>query len=428
MRPLGDWGELLPHLTPGASIVLHSACAEPRRLARELAEHAPRLRGVRVYSLMPMGACPWAAPGIAEDRLAATTFFPGRGLREAVNAGRAELLRAPVSELCGLFERGDLSADVLLLQVSPPDAAGRMTLGISVDYMRAALERARVVVAEVNPRMPRTSGDTLIDADEVDFAVDAEGPPQEVAPGAAEPVDVRVAERVAGLVPSGAVIQAGIGALPDLVLERLAHLRDLGVHSGMISDALVPLVERGVVTNATKRAFRGKSVTTMAVGTAKLYAFLDGNPDVELHPCSLTHDVRRLAEIDGLHAINGALQVDLHGRVNAEAMDGKIVAGPGGQPDFARGASASRGGASIVALRSTARGGGRSNIVSALPAGAPVTVDAAHVDYVVTEHGVARLRGLDPAARAEQLVAVADPAFRGELRRSRPGYALRDPP
>ncbi len=417
MRPLEDWRELLPVLAPGASIVLHSACAEPRLLTRQLAEHARALRDVQVYSLMPMGECPHAAPGVAGANLSLTTFFPGKGLREAVNAGRAQVRRTPLSAIPALFQRRVLTADVLFLQLSPPDAAGRMSLGVSVDYMRAVLDRARVVVAEVNPRMPATRGDTLVRADEVDFVVEAKGPPQAVAAAPADPVDARIAEHVAGLIPSGAVLQAGIGSIPDLVLGRLSHLRDLGVHSGILTDAIVPLLQRGAVTNGTKRAFRGRSVATMAAGTQALYAFLDRNDDVELHPCSLTHDAAFLAGIDGLHAINCALQVDLEGRVNAEAIDGKIFSGPGGLPDFARGASVAKGGASIVALRSTTRDGARSNVLAALPAGAPVSIGGEHVDFVVTEHGVARLRGLGREARLAQLVGVADPIFREELRR-----------
>lgn len=413
MRELDDFTEVLAFLRPGASIVLHSGCAEPRHLAGQLARHAASLRDMRLYTLMPMGEAPYAA---SESRLAVTTFFPGKGLRDAARSGRVEVMRTSLRGIPDLFRDRSLSADVLMLQLSAPDEAGRMSLGLSVDYMPAVLAQRPLVIAEINPRMPRTCGDTMVRADQVDYVVPAQELPQAVATAEPDEVDRRIAENIAALIPDGAVIQTGIGSLPSLVLSELAHLRDLGIHTGIITDAVMPLIARGVVTNAAKKRFRGVSITTMAAGSQDFYDALDRNAGIEFHPCSLTHDVGVIAELADFRAINSVLQIDLAGRANAESADGRIVSAPGGLPDFARGATLSKGGASIIALRSTTRGGRRSNIVADLDRGAPVTVEPDHIDYVVTEHGVARLRGLDAGRRARALAAIADPSFRAELR------------
>lgn len=416
MRHVTDLAEAFAVIPAGSTIVLQSACAEPLLLSRQLADGAEAVAGSRVFALMPMGDSPYAEEGPAQH-LSITAFFPGKGLREAINGGRARVRRCALSEIPKFFSSGDIKADLLLLQLSPPAEDGSMSLGISVDYMRSVLQQDPVVVAEINPSMPRTCGDTLVHADEVDFVLEAKSAPQAVAPATPDDADHRIAEHVAGLIPSGAVLQCGIGALPDLVLGKLTHLRNLGVHSGIITDALVPLIEQGVVTNGSKKAFRGRSITTMAAGTQAFYDYLDRNEAVEFHPCSLTHSFDVLACIDGLCAINSVLQIDLRGNANAEQAGGRIISAPGGLPDFARGASAAPGGVSILALRATARNG-RSSIVPVLAPGVPVTVGAGHIDYVVTEYGVARLRGKGADQVARELISVAHPDFRKDLRRA----------
>lgn len=416
MRPLGDFQEILSFLRPGSSVVLHSACAEPRYLASQLASHASALQDVRLYTLMPMGEVPYAAPE-SESRIRLVTFHPGKSLRAAARAGRVEVMRTPLSGVPNLFRDRVLTADVLMLQLSPPDANGWMSLGLAIDYMHAVLAQRPLVVAEINPLMPRTCGDTLIREDAVDFVTESHGPPQTVPAPDLDQIDRRIADYIAGLIPNGAVIQAGIGTLPDLVLGQLGHLRDLGIHSGIIGDSLMPLIEKGVVTNATKKRFRGKCVTTGAAGSRQFYDALDRNSAIEFHPCSLTHDVALIADLDGFCAINSVLQIDLAGRANAERAEGKIVAAPGGLPDFARGASMAKNGLSIIALRSASRDGSRSNILVELPPDGPVTISADDIGYAVTEHGVARLKGLDPTRRAEALIAIAHPDFRAGLRK-----------
>ncbi len=414
MRPINCFEDILPLFRPGSSVVIHSACAEPQYLASQLGSHAASLRNVRLYTLMPMGQAPYADAG---GGLAVVTFSPGKGLRKAASAGRIEMLRTPLSGIPKLFNDRTLTADILLLQLAPPDENGAMSLGISVDYMRAVLAQRPTVVAEINPLMPHTCGDTGVREDEVDYILQAQNAPQAVPAAAADQTEQRIAQHVAGLITHGAVIQVGIGLLPDLVLGQLGALYDLGIHSGIISDAVLPLLENGAVTNAKKKHFPGKCITTMAAGTQPFYDALHRNRSIEFHPCSLTHDVKLIAELDGFCAVNSVLQIDLAGRANAERVDGKVISTPGGLPDFARGATLARNGKSIVTLRSASKDGSRSNIVPALAPEVPVTVTADHIDYVVTEHGVARLRGLDPAGRARTLIAIAAPEFRAELRR-----------
>lgn len=412
MKRLQNPGALLASLPAGATLVLHSGFAEPRGLARTLAQHAVAMHRPRVVAMMPMGDAPYAQPQPAAH-LDLHTFFPGKGLRAALDAGRARALRHPLSAIPGLFNAGEWRADVLLLQVSSPDESGHVSLGVSVDYMRAVLAQRPMIVAEINPRMPRTCGDTLLPASAIDWFVDAAEPPQDMAPAPADAVDEQIARNVAGLVHDGAVLQVGIGSLPDRVLGNLGHLRHLGLHSGVITDAVRPLIESGVIDNSTKRANAGVSVTTMAGGTQAFYDYLHRNPAIEFHPCSLTHAASTLAEIDGLCAINSVLQVDLQGRANAETAGGRRIALPGGLPDFASGARHAKRGISILALRSTAGKSGASSIVARLAD--TITLEADQVDFVVTEYGVAPLHAGRLEASAAALVAIAHPNHREAL-------------
>lgn len=416
MKRLDDVGALLARLGPGCTIVLHSGCAEPRLLARKLAEHAAAMRGARLLTLMPMGEAPYAEAAPAEQ-LDIATFFPGRGLRSPVNEGRVRALRHPLSAIPSLFDEGVLRADVVMLQVSSPDETGHVSLGVSVDYMRAVLAQSPLIVVEVNPRMPHTCGDTRVPVSAIDWFVDAVEPPQDVPASPMDAVDEQIARNVAQLVRDGSVLQVGIGSLPDCVLAQLGHLKHLGLHSGIVTDAVRPLIEAGVIDNSTKLLLPGVSVTSMAAGTQPFYEFLHRNNAVQFQPCSLTHDGAVLAAIDGLCAINSAIQVDLGGQINAEAVDGRLVSLPGGLPDFAAGASRARGGLSIIALRATFGKGRKSSIVAHLDATAPVTVPSHHVDLVVTEYGAARIRGLGAVDRAAALIAVAHPEHRESLER-----------
>jgi 4-hydroxybutyrate CoA-transferase len=414
MKRLDSIGALLAGFPDGSTIVLHSGCAEPPLLAGALADHAASMRGVNVVTMMPMGPAPYGEPGPA-SHLRVATFFPGKGLRSALNAGRVRSLRHPLSAIPGLFDSGAMKADALMLQVSAPDGTGHVTLGVSVDYMRAVLAQAPLVIAEINPHMPQTCGDTRLAVSQIDWFVDAERPPQEVPPAAADAVDQQIARNVAGLVHDGAVLQVGIGALPDAVLAQLGHLKHLGLHTGIVTDAVRPLIESGVIDNSTKRRFPGVALATMAAGTQSFYDFLHANRAVEFHPCSVTHDASVLAAMDGLCAINSALQVDLAGNVNAECIDGRQISLPGGLPDFAAGARRAPAGLSIVALRSSFGKQVTSNIVPRLGAGIPIVAVAGDVDFVVTEYGAARLSGMSARDRASAIIAVAHPKHREAL-------------
>lgn len=416
MKPLPDFGALLGRLGSGCTLVMHSGCAEPPMLAREVARNAVSMRGMHLLTLMPMGEAPYGEAGLV-SQLDIATFFPGRGLRQALNSGRVRPLRHALSAIPTLFDTGAMRADAVLLHVSPPDATGHVSLGVSVDYMRSVLAQSPLVVAEINPAMPATCGDTRVPVDQIDWFIEGGEPVQAVAPSETDEVDARIARHVAGLVRDGSVLQVGIGSLPDAVLGQLGHLKHLGLHSGVVTDAVRPLIESGVIDNSTKHRFAGTSVTTMAAGTQGFYDFLHRNATLEFHPCSLTHAADVLASIDGLCAINSALQVDLRGNVNAEAANGRLVSLPGGLPDFAAGAARSKGGASIVALRSTFGREGASNVVAKLGSTTPATVGASEVDFIVTEHGVARVRGASTNERASGLIAVAHPRHRESLER-----------
>lgn len=414
MKKLEHLSDLLAGLAPQECVVVHSAAAHPTVLARQLAESARLLDGRRVHSLLPYGPVPYAQdPAWAHLRL--STFLPGSGLRGALDAGRLEVRREPLSEAPRLFGAAG-PVGLALLRVAPPDDSGRVNLGVSVDYMPAAIRAARRVVAEIDPRMPRVAGDAWLSADAIDAFVEAADGPHEVLSGEPDAVDEAIAGHVASLLDDGAVLQLGAGSLPDRVLAKLQHLRHLGLHTGIIGDGAWPLIERGIIDNSTKEVLPGVCVATMAVGSRAFYAFMDRNPAIELHPCSVTHRGDVLRRLGRLYAINSALQVDLHGRVNAEWAGARQVSSPGGLPDFSRAAASLAGGRSIIALRARDRKG-QSAIVPALPAGRPCSLQPAEVDCYVTEYGVAAVRGCSAEARRNALIAIADPEYRDALRR-----------
>ena len=416
MKPLATLADLVGRLPPERGIVLHSAAAHPTGLARRLAEEAQALRGRRVYTLMPLGPLPYAGPP-ARDALEIATFLPGAGLRAALDAGRVAPLRQPLSTVPASFARGEYPVGAVLLRVAPPDASGRVSLGVSVDYMLAAIAAATFVIAEIDPRMPVVQGDAWIPASRIDAWVDAVDAPHAVQPQQGDAVEEAIAAHVASLLEDGAVLQLGVGSLPDQVLAKVGHLQHLGLHTGIVADSARPLIERGIVDNSTKEVFAGVSVATMALGTAEFYAFLDRNAAVELHPCAVTHAGDVLRGMARLCAINSALQVDLNGRVNAEWAGTRRIAVPGGLTDFARAASSLPRGRSIIVLRSTDRAGG-STIVPSLRDEVPASLEPHEVDFFVSEHGVAAVRGCTPGERRKALAAIAHPAHRDALART----------
>jgi acyl-CoA hydrolase len=345
-------------------------------------------------------------------------LFVGPNAREAIQCGRASYVPIFLSDVPDLFRSGNFPIDVALIHVSPPDSHGYCSLGTSVDVTLAAVQTARVVVAQVNPQMPRTLGESFIHLSDIDHAVEIDTDVPEMPAAVPTPTQQAIGEHVAELVPDGATVQIGIGGIPDSVLRALSHRKDLGIHSEVISDGILDLVERGVVTGARKTINKGKIVTSFLNGSRRLYEFAHDNPALEMRPNDYTNNSSVIVRIDTMIAINSALEIDLTGQVCAESIAGTVYSGVGGQMDFMRGAALSRGGKPIIALQSTARSGSISRIVPVLHPGAGVTTSRAHVHYVATEFGVANLHGLDLEERARALIGIAHPDFREELERA----------
>lgn len=387
----------------------------PKALAVELANRAHDLEDVEALHILTLGDAPWAAPSLS-GHLRANALFVGANVRAAVHEGRADATPMFLSEIPQLL-RVEKPVDVALVQVSPPDARGLVTLGVSVDIVRAAVDGARAVIAQVNPRMPRTFGAGILPFSLFTDHIDADEALEEWCPPILTPVDMAIGRNVASLVRDGDTLQLGIGTVPNAVLAELGNHRDLGVHTEMFSDGVVELVERGVITGARKSYHRGRIVTSFVIGTKRVYDFVDNNPLVEFHESDWTNSPSVIARHDAMVSINSAISVDLTGQVCADSIGGRIYSGVGGQVDFVRGARASRGGRSILALPSTAKGGSCSRIVAELAPGSSVTTSRNDVHVIATEHGIVNLHGLSLRERAARLIGLAAPAFRDDLAR-----------
>ena len=408
--------EVAAHVPSGARVFLHGAAATPVPIVDALAARTD-VEGVRLYHLHTGGTESLFAPEVA-GRLRSVSFFVGSHARAAVADGRADFMPVFLSDIPGLFTNGAVPLDVALVQLSPPDRHGFCSLGTSVDAARAAVDSARIVIAEINERMPRTHGYSAVPLSRVHAFVHTDRPLPASAATAPTEVESRIGELVAELVEDGATLQAGIGAIPDAVLSRLADHHDLGVHTEMFSDGLIPLIEGGVVTNRHKAVHPGRSVTSFVTGSQRLYEFVDGNPAIEFHGCDRTNDTALIRKNDKVTAINSALEVDLSGQVCADSIGHAIYSGIGGQMDFLRGAALSRGGKPIIALPSMAARGTVSRITAELRAGAGVVTTRGHVHWVVTEYGARNLHGLTLRERGEALISIAHPDVRGELGRT----------
>jgi acetyl-CoA hydrolase len=399
-------------------VFLSGNCAVPQRVLEALVRRAPCLRGVEIAQVLTIGAADYVAPEMA-GHLRVNTLFISDNVRPAVNSGRADFTPCLLSEIPLLFLSGRLPLDVALIQVAPPDDHGFCSFGVEVGVTKPAAEAARLVIAEVNPRMPRALGDSFIHISRLDAIVPVDYPLPEVQMASSDPVTEQIAEHVAGLIPDGATLQTGIGAIPDAVLRRLTGHRALGIHTELFSDGVVDLVERGVITGERKSLHRGKIIAGFVLGTRHLYDFVHDNPIIELHPTSYVNDPFIIAQNDRMVAINSAIEVDLTGQVCADSIGPRLYSGVGGQADFIYGAARSRGGQPIIALPSTVRPkNGRqplSRIVPMLQRGAGITTTRNHVHRVVTEHGVADLYGKTIAQRAHALIKIAAPEFREEL-------------
>jgi len=411
-RPVSA-AEAVADVKSGDRVFVHSVAAAPRALVEALAARAGELRVVEIVMLHTEGPAPYASPEL-EKSFRVNALFVGPNVRRAVNEGRADYLPVFLSEVPRLFRSGILPLDVALVQVSPPDRHGFCSLGVSVDVTRAAIQTAKLVVAQVNRRMPRTHGDGLIHVDQIHRMVEADDELHELPLPPLGEVERAVGRHCAELVEDGATLQLGIGAIPQATLAALVDHQRLGVHTEMLSDGVVDLVEKGVVTGEAKRIHPGKIVATFALGTRRLYDFMDDNPLVAMLDVAYVNDTAVIRRNPKVTAINGALEVDLTGQVCADSIGDVQYSGVGGQMDFIRGAALSEGGKPIIALPSCTSAG-ESRVVSYLKQGAGVVTTRAHVHYVVTEHGIADLFGKNLRQRAAALVAVAHPAHRDAL-------------
>jgi 4-hydroxybutyrate CoA-transferase len=405
--------EAVAVVTSGDRVFIHSVAAAPHRLVDALTARAGELRVVEIVSIHTEGAAPYAAPEHAGS-FRVNALFVGANVRRAVEEGRADYLPVFLSEVPQLFRAGILPLDVALIHVSPPDRHGYCSLGVSVDVTRSAVQTARTVIAQVNPRMPRTHGDGLIHVDAIDYLVDVDEPIDTLPASALTEVERAIGRHCAELVEDGACLQLGIGAIPQATLAALGDHHRLGIHTEMLSDGIVDLVEKGVITGELKRVHPGKIVGGFALGTRRLYDFLDDNPLVAMLDIAYVNDTAVIRRNTKVTAINSAIEVDLTGQVCADSIGDRLYSGVGGQMDFIRGAALSEGGKPIIALPSVASSG-ESRIVSFLKQGAGVVTTRAHVHFVVTEHGIADLFGKNLRQRAAALIAVAHPAHRDAL-------------
>jgi acyl-CoA hydrolase len=414
-----ELADAIRRLRPGMRVLLPPGCGEPRALVGEVCRQSDRLRGLVLMGGIHLGGYPFARPEHPGLRIVTWQMSPR--LEDARRQGRVEFVPLRYFDLVTEFVRGGHWApDAVLIQTSPPDAHGYLSLGVSVSVALPAARRAPLVIAQINPRMPRTPGNGSLHGSQVDVAVEVDEPLLDYPPPVVGELETAIGRHVAGLVPDGATVQVGIGAIPQAVLEALVDHRDLALHS-LLVDSAVTLIERGVVTGARKRVHRGRIDIGEIMGTRRLFDFVHEHHLVNMEPASFTHDPHVVAGIERFVAVNSALEIDLTGQVTAESLGARQVAGIGGQFDFVLGASRSEGGVSVIALPSTGRDGQVSRIVPRLTAGAAVTTPRFIADAIVTEYGVARVRGLGERERARALIAVAHPRFREELERSAAG-------
>ncbi|MDR1768868.1 MAG: hypothetical protein LBR32_10695 [Propionibacteriaceae bacterium] len=404
--------EAVGHIKSGDRVIVGHACGEPGALLDAMAANAAAYRHVEIVHMVSMGTSPYCAEGM-EEHFTHNSLFAGATTRKAVNEGRGDFTPAFFYKIPELL-RTSLRPDVAMVQVSPPDEHGCCSLGVSVDYGKTAVQVATTVIAQVNRNMPRTLGESMVHATDLDVIVELDTPVIELPKAAPGEVEMRIGENCAGLIQDGDTLQLGIGAIPDAVLHFLGGKKDLGIHSEMFSDGVVELIEAGVVTNAKKKVHPGLCVASFLMGTRRLYDFVDDNPLVYLAGVEWVNHPLVISQNDNVVAINSCVQVDLQGQVVSSSAGLRQISGIGGQADFVRGASYSKGGRSIMAFPSLAKGG-VSKIVAFADAGSAVSQTREDVDYVVTEHGVAALAGQTLRERARRLIAVAHPDVREGL-------------
>ncbi len=413
--------EAVKVIKSGDRVFLTGNVSVPQKLLAALVKHAPNVQGVEICQALTVGSADYVAPEM-EGHLRVNSMFISANIRKAVQEGRADFTPVLLSEFPLLFKRGVLPIDVAIIHVSTPDEHGFCSLGVEVGLTKSAAESAKIIIAEVNDKMPRTLGDSFIHVSRLTHIVPVNYPIPEhrmASEGNSDIVE-KIAGHVASLIPDGATMQLGIGSIPDAVLKFLSGKKDLGIHTELFSDGVINLVNAGVLTNARKSLHPGKIVAGFILGTEKLYEWVNDNPMVEMHPTEYVNDPFVIAQNDRMVAVNSAIEVDLTGQVCADSIGPKLFSGVGGQLDFIYGASRSKGGVPIIALPSVANlkdGTQLSKITAMLKPGAGVVTSRNHVRFVVTEHGIADLYGKTIRQRAQALIKVAHPQFHGELQR-----------
>lgn len=406
--------EAVRTIKSGDRVFLTGNCSVPRTILAALVDYAPHLNDVEIVQALSVGPADYVSPEM-EGHLRVNTMFTSANVRKAVQEGRADFTPVLLSEFTLLFKNGHLPLDAALVHLSPPDNYGFCSFGVEVGLTKTPADSSKTIIAEVNQRMPRTLGDSFIHISNVDYIVPVDYPLTEM-PMTSENVSEvieRIAQHIAELIPDGATMQLGIGAIPDAMLKYLYEKKDLGIHTELFSDGVIDLVDAGVLTNARKSLHPGKIIAGFILGTQRLYDWVDDNPLIELHPTEYVNDPFVIAQNERMVAINSAIEIDLTGQVCADSIGPKIYSGVGGQLDFIYGASRSKGGIPIIALPSTAKQFSR--IVPMLKQGAGVVTTRNHVRYVVTEYGIADLYGKTIRQRAQALIGIAHPDFRDEL-------------
>lgn len=407
--------EAVSVIASGNRVFIHSVAAAPRLLIEAMVRRASELRNVEIVHLHTEGAAPYANPEYAEN-FRVNALFVGSNVRKALAEGRADYVPIFLSEVPSLFRKDILPLDVAMVQVSPPDKHGYCSLGVSIDVSRAAVQKAHYVLAQVNPRMPRTHGDGLIHMDTFHAMIECDDEMHVFENPPPNDIELQIGHNVASLIEDGATLQMGIGAIPDATLSTLGNHKRLGIHTEMFSNGLIDLVEKGIVTGEDKRVHPGKIVAGFVMGNRRLYDFIDDNPLVAMLDIAYVNDTAVIRRNPKVTSINSAIEIDLTGQVCADSIGMMQYSGVGGQMDFIRGASLSEGGKPIIALPSTTAKG-ISRIVPFLKQGAGVVTTRAHMHYVVTEYGVANLYGKNMRQRAFELIRLAHPDHRETLER-----------
>ena len=406
--------QALKHIRPHSRVVFGHCIGEPMALVDAMVKNYKQFVDVEIVHMVAMGKGEYCKPHM-KGHFRHNSFFVGACTRDAVNDGRADFTPCFFSQLPGLLCSEEFKVDAAMVQVTPPDENGYGSLGVSVDYTKAAVEQAEVVIAQVNENMPRTMGRSSVHVSEIDWFVQISEPLIELTPPEISDVEKQIGKNCADLIENGATLQLGIGSLPDAVLLFLKDKRNLGIHSEMLSDGVVELIESGVVNNAAKTIHNGKTVVSFLMGTRKLYDFVDGNESIEMYPVDYVNDPTVIMKNHKMVSVNSCVQVDLMGQVASESVGSKQISAVGGQVDFVRGANMAVGGKSIIAIPSTAGSGRFSKIVPILDEGATVTTSRNDVNYIVTEYGAAQLKGKTLRQRARSLIEIAHPKFRPML-------------